>query len=160
MRVLGKILATIGFLFGVLIICGALYFILKTIFHSPKYSFIILLGCPFMAYAARKGTKVIVYAVLLLTAFCNVCVFASNGKNEAYIKSLFLNGTRGYHIIEVEGYTTSDDDYVPAHPERQYYFEVSPSEPIFLVKIIENGALLLPIGIMAIVYFMLKDDMY
>jgi Ca2+/Na+ antiporter len=134
----------------------AAYVLMSTIFHNSRICFIILIGCPFMAYAAKNSFTVVVWLILLLTVWCIVSIASSRSKHQDFMKSLFLKGERKHDRVFIREYDDGEGNVTPEHYETEYYFELAPNQPKALSSIISWGLFIIPFGILGLVYFILK----
>ncbi len=157
MDILKKIIEYIGIGFITVILFGTGYFIFRTIQQNTWVWLTIFIGCPFMAFAAKKSSMIVIYSVLLSSIICTVCVVTGNGKQQAFLESIFLKGEKIHHPVFVEEREENDGNTEEAHYETEYNFKLAPNQPIIVLKLINWGLFITAVGFPVIVFFTLKQ---
>lgn len=159
MKTFKKALSYIGVGCLLLVICGAAVVILRALYINAALSLITLIFCPFIAcyfiygedqILEKKKLNLVLSCVLILSVCCSFCIMSGKSKPMIYVEKLFLKGQTKHHEVFVkteEGY----EGY-----ETQYYYELAPGEPAFVVEIIDWALIILSLGIPVLLYFIFK----
>ena len=161
-----KIVGYIGFALFALIILGAFLVVMRYVYWSPWVSLFILLSCPFIAYYfvlekksyTDETFQYILAAILLLSGFCCYTVLAGRGKHEAKLESLLLKGKMMHSKVYVEDQETDSGEYIPAHYETQYYFELAKDQPEIFLSLISWSFVIFTFGMPLLVYFIVASS--
>ncbi len=158
----------IGHLFIAINLIGLLVAIIQFINANSWTALIVLISCPFMAYAfvkdrgliSKNSTKAILLGILILSVFGSYLSIESDKNVTLKLRSIFLDGQIKNDKIWVEDEEDKDSyDFTPAHYENHYYFKEAPNQSKFVSSVIDLGIFILVLGIPFLTWFIMRKDL-